>query len=105
QAEDGIRDGHVTGVQTCALPIWPATPPRVTVHSYGRSAPPSCAPRSSAGSASHRSAPAGDNAPPTWSAPANTPGLQGPGTTSREIGRESCREREESAGGARTREE
>src|SRR5439155_12197433 len=27
QAEDGIRDGHVTGVQTCALPIFtmPAT--------------------------------------------------------------------------------
>src|SRR5690625_4472057 len=26
QAEDGIRDGHVTGVQTCALPILnPAT--------------------------------------------------------------------------------
>src|SRR5215475_15312789 len=23
QAEDGIRDFHVTGVQTCALPIWP----------------------------------------------------------------------------------
>src|SRR5439155_13299131 len=22
QAEDGIRVGHVTGVQTCALPIW-----------------------------------------------------------------------------------
>src|SRR6266511_570058 len=22
QAEDGIRDFHVTGVQTCALPIW-----------------------------------------------------------------------------------
>src|SRR5690606_40108843 len=22
QAEDGIRDSHVTGVQTCALPIW-----------------------------------------------------------------------------------
>src|SRR5439155_18494921 len=22
QPEDGIRDGHVTGVQTCALPIW-----------------------------------------------------------------------------------
>src|SRR5439155_6451526 len=28
QAEDGIRDGHVTGVQTCALPIWP---PRMSV--------------------------------------------------------------------------
>src|SRR5688572_32719766 len=25
QAEDGIRDLTVTGVQTCALPIWPAT--------------------------------------------------------------------------------
>src|SRR5207253_8026680 len=25
QAEDGIRDGHVTGVQTCALPISPAS--------------------------------------------------------------------------------
>src|SRR5690606_39502387 len=24
QAEDGIRDFHVTGVQTCALPISPA---------------------------------------------------------------------------------
>src|SRR5438874_13712505 len=29
QAEDGIRDLYVTGVQTCALPIWPARrPPR-----------------------------------------------------------------------------
>src|SRR5690625_6274743 len=26
QAEDGIRDGHVTGVQTCALPISNSTP-------------------------------------------------------------------------------
>src|SRR5436309_5948799 len=25
QAEDGIRDFHVTGVQTCALPICPAS--------------------------------------------------------------------------------
>src|SRR5690625_6920742 len=25
QAEDGIRDGHVTGVQTCALPICPSS--------------------------------------------------------------------------------
>src|SRR5689334_23754825 len=25
QAEDGIRDGTVTGVQTCALPIWKGT--------------------------------------------------------------------------------
>src|ERR1039457_4614229 len=26
QAEDGIRDYKVTGVQTCALPIWPFCP-------------------------------------------------------------------------------
>src|SRR5690625_5856157 len=26
QAEDGIRDGHVTGVQTCALPIYYSFP-------------------------------------------------------------------------------
>src|SRR6266702_2682126 len=26
QAEDGIRDGHVTGVQTCALPISSSLP-------------------------------------------------------------------------------
>src|SRR5258708_27703109 len=25
QAEDGIRDDLVTGVQTCALPIWPSS--------------------------------------------------------------------------------
>src|SRR5690606_39590383 len=31
QAEDGIRDFHVTGVQTCALPIFPpGKPPPVT---------------------------------------------------------------------------
>src|SRR5690606_39498425 len=28
QAEDGIRDFHVTGVQTCALPISAMTPSR-----------------------------------------------------------------------------
>src|SRR5690625_7675480 len=29
QAEDGIRDGHVTGVQTCALPILLTTRERI----------------------------------------------------------------------------
>src|SRR5690606_39643311 len=36
QAEDGIRDFHVTGVQTCALPIlksMPSGPPQSIVHS------------------------------------------------------------------------
>src|SRR5215510_2139828 len=36
QAEDGIRDGHVTGVQTCALPIfyrkWSGRYPPGTTH-------------------------------------------------------------------------
>src|SRR5439155_12986886 len=38
QAEDGIRAGHVTGVQTCALPIWLITPsrPRITIHANVR---------------------------------------------------------------------
>src|SRR5262249_58839380 len=40
QAEDGIRDWSVTGVQTCALPIWALTaalaePGRVRVRAAG----------------------------------------------------------------------
>src|SRR5438876_6018839 len=36
QAEDGIRDGRVTGVQTCALPILSGEEPRLwnTTHVY-----------------------------------------------------------------------
>src|SRR5690348_17443524 len=35
QAEDGIRDGRVTGVQTCALPIFdPSKRYRVTVNNF-----------------------------------------------------------------------
>src|SRR5690606_41181040 len=36
QAEDGIRDFHVTGVQTCALPIWRAERSRRAVIFRGR---------------------------------------------------------------------
>src|SRR5699024_12704814 len=32
QAEDGIRDRNVTGVQTCALPIYPCSMPRSPCH-------------------------------------------------------------------------
>src|SRR5207249_6805905 len=31
QAEDGIRDRNVTGVQTCALPIWSAMRSMATI--------------------------------------------------------------------------
>src|SRR5690349_24580667 len=43
QAEDGIRDLYVTGVQTCALPIWPRSP-------CGRRRCPDAAPAAGAGS-------------------------------------------------------
>src|SRR5699024_2637185 len=33
QAEDGIRDRNVTGVQTCALPIWTCGPRRIVGNS------------------------------------------------------------------------
>src|SRR6266508_6799221 len=40
QAEDGIRDGHVTGVKTCALPIsdgslLPRSEPGALIHQPG----------------------------------------------------------------------
>src|SRR5688500_10812925 len=35
QAEDGIRDYKVTGVQTCALPIYGVTAEEVARHEYG----------------------------------------------------------------------
>src|SRR5207248_7417416 len=39
QAEDGIRDRTVTGVQTCALPIWPPPPRRARPHRTRRRRP------------------------------------------------------------------
>src|SRR5215510_4042335 len=45
QEEDGIRDGHVTGVQTCALPIsadyetsWPGVWEYASVRDLGKAA-------------------------------------------------------------------
>src|SRR2546422_1173148 len=38
QAEDGIRDVAVTGVQTCALPIWTRATGQAHYHSRSRSA-------------------------------------------------------------------
>src|SRR3954449_9900411 len=39
QAEDGIREESVTGVQTCALPIWPARTPRGPLRAGRRGLP------------------------------------------------------------------
>src|SRR5690606_39335120 len=63
-AEDGIRDFHVTGVQTCALPIslpptQPRLPPRgaqtleLTAAGYGRHAASSFGARGVGSAASH----------------------------------------------------
>src|SRR5205823_8202832 len=95
QAEDGIRDKLVTGVQTCALPIWRAR---------GGTAPgdrPRCTGRRRR-----------DGAPRPRSARSGTPRSAGRGTACprarrsawrsracREIGRASCRERGEIVGG------
>src|SRR5690625_5493745 len=39
QSDEGIRDGHVTGVQTCALPIWPRLTPGATPSSTSMTVP------------------------------------------------------------------
>src|SRR5688500_20318950 len=81
QAEDGIRDYKVTGVQTCALPIWalPGGPPRSRPGALrqGRSA------RSRAGGGAAQVADGFEEEP-----------VRSPGQVAREvqIGRASCRE-------------
>src|SRR5207253_6445585 len=65
QAEDGIRDGHVTGVQTCALPI------------------------------STRAGPVSFTRQPGWgkfAAPTHRPALRMPRSEERRVGKE-CRSR------------
>src|SRR5690606_41129028 len=42
QAEDGIRDFHVTGVQTCALPISTVGAPTDRTRSPLHATPPTC---------------------------------------------------------------
>src|SRR5690606_41080815 len=88
QAEDGIRDFHVTGVQTCALPIWkPAA--RVGRNREGSGTPSRVLP------ARMRTGRGGLNwlgeglLPPAWRAV----------RAGDEIGRASCRERGERWGG------
>src|SRR6266498_5370561 len=84
QAEDGIRDADVTGVQTCALPISgrppsaaPASPAREDMArgpghpgGGGRAAPPA-APRQAAAAA--RPDPLASNARPARPAPVRVP--------------------------------
>src|SRR2546430_4690965 len=85
QAEAGIRDLTVTGVQTCALPIWlhsdpPAEGGRLADRASGiRPQPEDGLPRRHGGGAATRGA--------AWHA------VETPGVVCRKIGRASCRER------------
>src|SRR5207253_4559730 len=94
QAEDGIRDGHVTGVQTCALPIC------TTARRAGRNRSPRSLPLPSSHHASRSSrslkrlARRRRAAAPVSRRIAS--GLRG--QAAREIGRASCRERGEVTG-------
>src|SRR5690625_7892498 len=67
QAEDGIRDGHVTGVQTCALPICTSSAPSTT--------------------------PSANSDTPFAYLPVPSSRSSSPSARSEEIGRASCRER------------
>src|SRR2546430_9064196 len=83
QAEDGIRDLTVTGVQTCALPISDNSTATATT----RAAAPPAAPR----------APDPDRIAPSSLQPGcayhNGKGMEGTWNPCRQIGRASCRER------------
>src|SRR5207253_4021031 len=83
QAEDGIRDGHVTGVQTCALPIWA---PLCRVRS-GRTGP------RGAPLFGQRAGLAGTALPGRTTLCQSFEAREGPGVEKKEIGRASCRER------------
>src|SRR5690606_40020758 len=91
QAEDGIRDFHVTGVQTCALPIYPASRCRSSVFSCRNSSLfwRSCAVVSSADLISGSC---------STVLPITIPTVSARKIATMEIGRASCRERVEVSG-------
>src|SRR5687767_6880426 len=94
QAEDGIRDKLVTGVQTCALPISPRFPTATATSSADRS-------RSASRSTPTRCSPTASRCrfSAIASLPVVTSGKRWPSRTD-QIGRASCRERVYLAEGA-----
>src|SRR5690606_40897684 len=92
QAEDGIRDFHVTGVQTCALPIWSLlwndyTSDRLR-HNVDRIVGDAVRVLSDLRDVGYR--------PPQFAGPLHSPVLMvGQARSTHEIGRASCRERVE----------
>src|SRR5690606_39988814 len=90
QAEDGIRDFHVTGVQTCALPI-SARPELPRPEPYPPGPRPSPRPEPY---------PPEPYPPPQ---PPRPPRMAAVDDSRRQIGRASCRERAEPPGGVHAR--
>src|SRR5690606_40678962 len=88
QAEDGIRYFHVTGVQTCALPICPPGSRRPGPHTWR---PTRCAPHVPYARLPRRR--------PTGRPTAASRRRRSRATPGRKIGRAACREREESGVG------
>src|SRR5207247_9074351 len=89
QAEDGIRDPLVTGVQTCALPIWG--------RQCGREAGRDALMGDEYGTCEHVSGASARARSPLRRPPEPAPAAGG-GGASGEIGRASCRESREGAG-------
>src|SRR5262249_58069845 len=95
QAEDGIRDWSVNGVQTCALPIWAPAPARrreARLLARAAGASRSRGPGAKRCRACRRRRRA-------WSATATRTACSAFPTRVAEIGRASCRGRGEIAGG------
>src|SRR5687768_17973991 len=94
QAEDGIRDVAVTGVQTCALPIWPGSPPRADrLPSRRRTTAPSSPPAERPARRSRRPAdPPRSDSRRTATTPVQTRRARPPRSEERRVGKE-CRSR------------
>src|SRR5437867_277982 len=93
QAEDGIRDRTVTGVQTCALPILAQAhqgDPRSRPRREGAQRGPL---RAGEDQGAHRRVPRGPEAGQEQEHEGDDPLLRGPAGRRQEIGRASCRER------------
>src|SRR5690606_40471888 len=98
QAEDGIRDFHVTGVQTCALPIYKGRSQSRRARHTGLSIPPEASGERT-GPCSRDKIHGCDN-PATASGPEGEPRIRPARCpVPNQIGRASCRERGEIRGG------
>src|SRR5699024_11324987 len=92
QAEDGIRDRNVTGVQTCALPISEKAAPAPEAPKKAEAAQE--APKKAPAKKAPAKKPAAKKAAPKKAEPVKeAPKAETPAPAEEKIGRASCRER------------